>query len=209
MGGRLGLTGGIGSGKSTVANLLRIRGAFIIDADAISRACTAPQGAAMPAIAHAFGPDVIDANGGLDREIMRQRVFNDATARSRLEQIVHPVVGQQIAQQAHLAETAGAQLLVFDIPLLVESAHWRQSLNHILVVDCRIETQISRVMQRSQLTVADVEKIIAVQASRSARLHSADSVLFNDDCSIASLECKVLQIATQFGLSFRASENSA
>ena len=106
MGGRLGLTGGIGSGKSTVANLLRIRGAFIIDADAISRACTAPQGAAMPAIAHAFGPDVIDANGGLDREIMRQRVFNDATARSRLEQIVHPVVGQQIAQQAHLAETA-------------------------------------------------------------------------------------------------------
>jgi dephospho-CoA kinase len=206
---RLGLTGGIGSGKSTVAALLQELGAFVIDADAISKACTGPDGAALRAIAQVFGNEMIDGTGALDRERMRQLVFNDPAARIRLEQAVHPVVGQQIAQQAQLAIAGGASLLVFDIPLLVESAHWRQSLNHILVVDCCTQTQIDRVIQRNRFAAADVEKIIAVQASRSARLHAADFVLFNDDCSIASLTGKVHQIAAQFGLSFPASENSA
>lgn len=206
---RLGLTGGIGSGKSTVARLLQDLGATIIDADAISRGCTAPHGAAIEAIQEAFGPSVIDSSGALDRERMRALVFSDPAARNRLEKIIHPIVGQQIALQVQSALAQGARCLVFDIPLLVESAHWRQSLDHILVIDCRRETQMERVMQRSQLTAEEVGKIMDSQANRLTRLRAADTVLYNDQCTIAALARKVQQIAVQFGLSFPASENLA
>ena len=152
---------------------------------------------------------MINAAGALDRERMRSLVFSDPTARHRLEQIVHPLVGIKIAQETQIATASGTPCIVYDIPLLVESAHWRKSLDHILVVDCQSTTQIARVVERSQLQASDVQKIIDSQASRIERLHAADSVLFNDGCSIQALEAKVRQFAPQFGLSFPAPENLA
>lgn len=197
---RLGLTGGIGSGKSTVARLLVERGAVLIDADAISRAATAPGGKAIVPIAEAFGPEAIDASGALDRDAMRKRVFTDPSAKARLEGIIHPLVGIEIATQAQHADTTGAACIVFDIPLLVESGHWRKSLHRILVVDCLESTQVARVASRNGLLPADVEKIILTQATRSQRLAAADVVLFNDGISIDTLARLTAEIAPQFGL---------
>ena len=197
---RLGLTGGIGSGKSTVAALWVKRGATLIDADVLSRAVTAKGGAAIPKIRQVFGPSLIDAEGSLDRNAMRQLAFSDATARARLEAIVHPLVGAAIEKAADDAIATGAQHLVFDIPLLVESAHWRQHLHRIMVVDCTAETQIQRVIQRNGLSRAEVEKIIAAQATRAQRLGAADVVIFNNGIFLDELALQVQQIAGQFGL---------
>ena len=197
---RLGLTGGIGSGKSTVAGMLAGLGAGVIDADAISRATTAAGGAAIPLIQVQFGASFIAEDGALNRNRMRQEVFSDPQAKSRLEAIIHPLVGQQIAAQADALTHAGKTCLVFDIPLLVESAHWRKTLQRILVVDCLPGTQISRVAARSGLRAAEVEKIIATQASRRRRLASADTVLFNDALSLQALEALVQEMGQQFGL---------
>ena len=197
---RLGLTGGIGSGKSTVATLWVKRGAALIDADVLSRAVTAQGGAAIPKIRQVFGPSLIDAEGSMDRNAMRQLAFSDATARARLEAIVHPLVGAAIEKAADDAIATGAQHLVFDIPLLVESAHWRQHLHRIMVVDCTAETQIQRVIQRNGLSRVEVEKIIAAQATRAQRLGAADVVIFNDGIFLDELALQVQQIAGQFGL---------
>lgn len=177
---RLGLTGGIGCGKSTFAALLVERGAALIDADAIARATTAAQGSAMAAIAAAFGPALIAPDGALDRDAMRDLAYRDPTARTRLEVIVHPLVGQEMERQANRALAAGHDLLVFDIPLLVEGgARWRAQLDAIAVVDCDRELQIERVRARSGLERPQVERIIAAQAGRAARLAAADIVIFN------------------------------
>lgn len=177
---RLGLTGGIGCGKSTFAALLTERGAALIDADAIARAATAAQGSAMPAIAAAFGSTLITPDGALDRDAMRDLVYRDPGARARLEAIVHPLVGQAMERQADAAAAAGHALLVFDIPLLVEGGtHWRARLDAIAVVDCDPNLQIERVQARSGLGRAQIERIIAAQASRAARLAAADIVIFN------------------------------
>ena len=197
---RLGLTGGIGSGKSTVAMLLAQQGASLIDADAISRSATAAQGLAIASIASTFGAEFITENGALDRDRMRSLVFSDPLAKSRLESIVHPFVGQEIARQAQVAQSAGSPCIVFDIPLLVESRHWRTSLDRILVVDCSRDTQIARVMARNGLAREDVEKIVATQSPRARRLQAADIVLFNDGISLTQLGALVRQIAAQFGL---------
>ena len=197
---RLGLTGGIGSGKSTVARLLVERGAVLIDAVAISRAATAPGGKAIAPITEAFGPEAIDASGALDRDAMRKRVFTDPSVKARLEGLIHPLVGIEIATQAQHADTNGAACIVFDIPLLVESGHWRKSLHRILVVDCLESTQVARVASRNGLPPADVEKIILTQATRSQRLAAADVVLFNDGISIDTLARLTAEIAPQFGL---------
>lgn len=176
----LGLTGGIGSGKSTVASLLAKRGAAVIDADAISRATTAAGGSALPAIAQTFGAQAIGSDGSLDRAAMRHLVYSDASARQRLEAIIHPLVGAETARQMQKAIAEGKQLLVFDIPLLAESGvRWRQRLDRILVVDCPPEVQIERVAARDQLPRAQIDQIIASQASRSERLAIADWVVFN------------------------------
>jgi dephospho-CoA kinase len=196
----LGLTGGIGSGKSTVAQLLVARGAALIDADAISRAATAPGGAAIPLIAAQFGAAFVDADGGMRRDLMRQHVFDNPDARARLEAIVHPVVGQQIAAQLQAHTLAGAACIVFDIPLLVESGHWRRRLQRVLVVDCSAATQISRVMARSGLAADQVQAIITTQASRAQRLAAADAVLCNDGLALPALAALVQQMASQFGL---------
>jgi len=197
---RLGLTGGIGSGKSTVAGLLAGHGAAVIDADAISRQATAPGGAAITAIRQAFGPGLITAEGALDRERMRALAFGDATARLRLEQIIHPLVGQETQRQADAATRAGARCIVYDIPLLVESKRWRSQLDRVLVVDCHPETQIARVMQRSQLSRPEVERIMAQQAGRLQRLQSADHVICNEGHDLAELAALVAESARLFGL---------
>jgi len=197
---RLGLTGGIGSGKSTVAAMLAERGAAVIDADAISRQTTAAGGNAVEAIARTFGPEFITTAGALDRERMRALAFSDPTARRRLEQIVHPLVGLETRRQAQAAIDAGRRCIVFDIPLLVESAHWRARLDQVLVLDCRPETQIERVMQRSGLSRGEVESVLANQASRSVRLRAADHVICNDGLSLPELARLVQQLAVRFGL---------
>jgi dephospho-CoA kinase len=196
----IGLTGGIGSGKSTVAALLKKHGAHLIDADALSRATTAQGGAAMPAILQAFGAAVIAADGGLNRAAMRDRIFTDHDARRQLEAIIHPLVGAAIRNAAEAAQSAGVACLVYDIPLLVESHHWRQRLDSILVVDCSESTQIRRVRQRNGLSDDEVRAIIAAQATRRKRLSAADHVLCNDAITLPELEALVQQISRQFGL---------
>jgi dephospho-CoA kinase len=198
---RLGLTGGIGSGKSTVANCLRELGAAIIDADAISRSVTAPGGAAIKPLAAAFGEGFINAEGALDRDKMRALAYADTSARRRLETIVHPLVGQETARQAEEAAASGHPCIVFDIPLLVESQRWRQTVHQVLVVDCTPAVQIARVMARSGLERIAIEKIIASQASRAVRLRAADVVIFNDQIGLEQLAKEVAQAGRWFGLS--------
>lgn len=197
---RLGLTGGIGSGKSTVARMLVERGAVLIDADAISRASTAAGGAAVAGIRDAFGADFITADGALDRDRMRQASFSDPDARRRLEAIVHPLVGSESARQEAEASESGAPCIVFDIPLLVESGRWRGRVDMVLVIDCPPELQIRRVMARSALDRAAIEGIIAAQASRPARLAAADVVLFNAHDNPEPLARDLDRVAHRFGL---------
>jgi len=197
---RIGLTGGIGSGKSTVAALLGGLGASIVDADAISRAATGPGGLAIPSIVENFGAALLTADGALDREKMRTLIFSSPDAKKQLERIVHPLVADTIAGQASDAEQAGASCIVFDIPLLVESTHWRQSLHRVIVVDCAEETQVDRVVARNALTPPEVRRIIDNQAPRLLRLAAADGVLFNDGISLECLAQHVREIGRQFGL---------
>ena len=197
---RLGLTGGIGSGKSTVAGMLAQMGAAVIDADAISRAATARDGAAIASLKTAFGATMLTSEGALDRERMRSLIYSDPSAKARLESIVHPLVGQSIATQAQEAEVAGARCIVFDIPLLVESSHWRPALHRVLVIDCTEATQVARVMARSGLPSAEIQRILASQASRTQRLAAADWVVFNDGITVEVLAQQVREIGVQFGL---------
>ena len=197
---RLGLTGGIGSGKSTVALLLAAVGAAHIDADAIARGVTAANGAAIAPIRAAFGDALIGANGAMDRDQMRQLAFSDATAKKRLEAIIHPLVGLETARQAQQALDSGHHVLVFDIPLLVESGRWRRQLDRILVVDCEPSTQIDRVAARSGLTRGAIEAIIATQAPRAQRLAAADCVIYNDAITLDELGHQTRQMARRFGL---------
>ena len=185
---RLGLTGGIGSGKSTVAKMLAARGAAVIDSDAIARSVTAANGSAMPAIREAFGPEFLNPGGALDRERMRALVFSDPGAKLRLEAIVHPLVGLATQAQAQAAIQAGHTLLVFDVPLLVESPRWRKLVDLVLVVDCLETTQIERVIARSGLTREAVHNIIQAQATRAQRLAAADITVFNDGLDLAQLQ---------------------
>jgi len=185
---RIGLTGGIGSGKSTVARLLVERGAALIDTDAIARSQSLPGGAAIEAIRAEFGDTAIDAAGGLDRARMRELVFADVSAKERLEAILHPMIGIEVSRQA-LA--AAGRTLVFDVPLLVESTHWRTRVDRVLVVDCSEATQIERVVQRSGWTRETVQAVIAQQASREARRAAADAVICNDGTSLDQLAHEV------------------
>lgn len=197
---RLGLTGGIGSGKSTVAALFVRHGAVLIDADAISRQLTAPHGLAMGPIADTFGVEFVGPDGALDRDRMRQASFADPGMRARLEAIIHPLVGQESSRREHCAIEQGARCIVFDIPLLVESHRWRQRVDRVLVIDCEVEVQIARVMARSALSRTQVEAIIASQATRSQRLRAADIVIYNAGTGTGRIASEVAQIASRFGL---------
>ncbi|MCL1962575.1 MAG: dephospho-CoA kinase [Desulfovibrionaceae bacterium] len=198
----VGLTGGIGSGKSTVSALLAERGAAVIDADAISRAATAPGGSALPAIAAAFGPQLIGSDGALDRAAMRALVFRDAGNRARLEAIIHPLVSQETDRQARQALAQGRALIVFDVPLLVEAgARWRARVDRVLVVDCDRATQIERVQARSQLPPDEIERIVQAQATRGQRLAAADIVVANGaGVTIQMLQHHIRKLAILFGL---------
>jgi dephospho-CoA kinase len=197
---RVGLTGGIGSGKSTVLAMLAQLGAWAIDADAISRSTTSAKGPAIDEIARIFGAEFITAEGALHRERMRQHTFSNPQARKQLEAIIHPLVGAESARQVDAALAAGAKCIVFDIPLLVESGRWRQQVDRVLVVDCSIETQVSRVMQRSGLDEGAVRAIVAAQATRAQRLAAADAVICNEGLSLEELAHEVKQVAGGFGL---------
>lgn len=187
----IGLTGGIGSGKSTVAARLVARGAVLVDTDAISRALTATGGAALPAIAAAFGPQAIGGDGALDRDHMRQQVFADPAARHRLEAILHPMIGAETQRQTALA---AGRTIVFDVPLLTESAHWRARVHKVLVVDCSEATQVARVMRRSGWTQAMVERVIGQQATRHARRAIADAVIFNEGLTLEQLDTQLQRL---------------
>lgn len=194
---KLGLTGGIGSGKSTVAATLQSLGACVVDADAISRATTQAGGVAMPQIAQRFGQVFVSPDGSLDRTKMREHIFSDPAARVQLEAIIHPLVAQAV--HTKIAATT-ARSLVFDIPLLVESPHWRRQLDFVWVVDCSESTQIARVESRNGWSEASTRAVIDSQCPRSIRAAAADAVLFNEQLSLVELEALVKQLADKFGL---------
>jgi dephospho-CoA kinase len=185
---RIGLTGGIGSGKSTVARSLVEAGAVLVDTDAIARALTATGGAALPALAAEFGAAIIAGDGGLDRDRMRTLAFADPLAKSRLEGVLHPLIGAEAQRQA---QAAGARPVVFDVPLLAESRHWRRRVERVLVVDCRETTQVARVVQRSGWSEDAVRRVITQQAPRAARRAIADAVIFNDGLTADELAAEV------------------
>lgn len=178
----VGLTGGIGSGKTTVADMFAARGAAIIDTDLIAHDLTAPNGAAIAQIRSAFGPEFLSPDGAMDRAKMRDHVFADPVAKSRLEAILHPLI--RIETERAAREAQGAYLM-FVVPLLVESESWRQRVSRVLVVDCAEETQARRVMNRSGLAETQVRAIMAAQASRHQRLAAADDIIDNDGDSSA------------------------
>ena len=204
---RLGLTGGIGSGKSTVAGMLVECGAALIDADAISREVTAPGGAAIALVARQFGPAAITAAGAMNRDFMRALAFSDPAVKRQLEAIIHPLVSLESARRAAVAAHAGSACILFDIPLLVESSRWRQQLDQVLVVDCTQATQISRVMARQsqpgmqgRWTPYAVQKVIASQASRAHRRAAADACIYNEGLSLEALGLLVRRLSRRFGL---------
>ena|SRR5438105_1302801 len=197
---RIGLTGGIGSGKSTVLQMFAELGAAVIDADAISRATTAAGGPAIAAIAKQFGPGFVTPEGALDRDRMRAHAYADPQARQQLEAIIHPLVGHASARQVEAALAAGTPCIVFDIPLLVESGRWRAQVDRVVVVDCSPETQLRRAVARGGLAPDEVRAIIAAQATRADRLAAADVVICNEGLSLEQLRDNVVQAARRFGL---------
>lgn len=176
----VGLTGGIGSGKSAAAADFAALGAAVVDTDLIAHELTMANGTAMPALRAAFGDAVVAADGSLERKAMRDLVFNDPEARSRLEAILHPLIRAEASRRADAALAAGAPYVVLVVPLLVETSAYRDRVARVAVVDCSEETQVARVAARSGLDRAEIERIMAVQAPRERRLAIADDVMDND-----------------------------
>ena len=192
----IGLTGGIGSGKTAVSDMLGELGAGIIDTDLISHQITAPGGKAIPLIAKAFGADFIDPQGALIRSKMRALVFEDPSARKVLEQITHPLIQEETSKQALKLAKSGAPYLVFVVPLLIESGSWVKLIDYLVVVDCSEETQIQRVMHRNNMARSDVENVLKAQTSRNARLAAANAVIENQG-GLDELKSEVLKLHQQ------------
>ena len=171
------LTGGIGSGKSTVADLFSLRDIPVIDADILAHKVTAPGGLAIPAIIQTFGDGAVDRAGAMDRAYMRQQVFDDTTCKSRLEAILHPMIRAEI--EVAIERVSAAAYAVLAIPLLFETMAYRDRAIRSLVVDCPVAMQCQRVQHRSGLQAAQIDQIIASQVSRSVRLQLADDVISN------------------------------
>ncbi len=184
----IGLTGGIGSGKSTVARVLVACGAHLVDTDAIARAITRCGGLAIPALVAEFGASVLTPDGALDRERMRALAFGDADCKSRLESVLHPLIGLEARR---LAAMAAGRPVVFDVPLLAESRHWWARVRSVLVVDCEESTQIARVATRPGWTAQAAADVVAQQAPRAVRRAIADAVIFNDGIELPRLESEV------------------
>lgn len=189
----IGLTGGIGSGKTAVSMLLAEFGAGVIDTDLISHQITAPGGKAIPLIATTFGQDFINPEGALNRAKMRALVFQDTGARQILEQITHPLIQQETVKQAFELAKSKVPYLVFVVPLLIESGTWLKLIDYLVVVDCPEETQIQRVMRRNNMTRPEVENILKAQTSRNARLAAANAIIENQG-SLDSLKLEVLKL---------------
>jgi len=185
---RIGLTGGIGSGKSTFGSLLVERGFAYIDADAISRDLTGVNGGAVTHIQQVFGEDFMAADGSMDRSKMRALVFAQPQAKTQLQNILHPLIRAAIAEQEAAFKVKGKPLVVLDIPLLVESASWPAQLDGVLVVDCSEDRQIARVMARNGWTRAEVQAVMSAQASRQERLAAATWVIDNDSDDMEDLK---------------------
>ncbi|MDP2826048.1 MAG: dephospho-CoA kinase [Sulfuritalea sp.] len=184
----VGLTGGIGSGKSAVAHLFAERGIAVIDTDAIAHALTAPGGAAMPAIRAEFGDGVANGDGALARAAMRAIVFADPSARKRLEAILHPMIRSESERRLLASSThTGSPYAILMVPLLIESGDYRKRVDRVAVVDCAETTQIARVMSRNGLATDEIERILAAQATRAERLAAADDVIDNDGALAALL----------------------
>ncbi|MES2008491.1 MAG: dephospho-CoA kinase [Pseudomonadota bacterium] len=178
---QIGLTGGIGSGKTRVADLFAARGAALIDTDLLAHEITAPGGLAIPALLEAFGPACLRADGAMDRNAMRELVFSDPAAKARLEGITHPLIRQLTEARAAAIRASGLHpYLIYVVPLLVESGSWRARVDRVLVVDCSEATQVARVMARNGFSQGQVEAIMARQARRSERLAAADDVVDNE-----------------------------
>ena len=198
----VGLTGGIGSGKSAAADLFAARGALMVDTDQIAHQLTAPGGTAMDAIRQAFGNGVVAADGALNRAAMRALAFEDPDARKRLEAILHPMIRAE-SERLCLAATTPYVMLV--VPLLIESGTYRQRVRRLCVVDCPEEVQVARVMQRSGLEERQVRAIMAAQASRAERLAAADDVIDNGGsyeqlaAQVERLHAAYLQLAAKAG----------
>jgi len=184
----VGLTGGIGSGKSTVADLFAAHGVAIVDTDLIAHQITAPHGAAMAQIAREFGAAFVAADGSLDRARMRTLIFSDEDARRRLEGITHPLIRTETERARN--EASGPYVMLV-VPLLVESGTWKTRVDRVLTVDCSVETQIARVMRRNAFSREQVLAIIARQATREARRAAADEVIVNDNTSMEELSAQV------------------
>lgn len=189
----VGLTGGIGSGKNAVSDLLARLGAGIIDSDLIAHQITASGGSAIATIKKVFGPEFIDPNGALNRGQMRALVFEKPAARQLLEQITHPLIKEDLIKQAFIIAKTPVPYIVFVVPLLAESVFWQQQIDHLVVVDCPVETQIERVMHRNKLSRLEVENIIQAQASREHRLAIANTVIENQG-TLEQLNTQVLQL---------------
>jgi dephospho-CoA kinase len=174
----VGLTGGIGCGKTTVADMFAELGASVIDTDVIAHSLTAPHGAAMPALLAEFGEDFATPEGALDRAKMRALVFTDATARARLEAILHPRIREATAAAAAIAT---GDYVIFVVPLLIESGTWRERVTRVLAIDCPEEIQVARVMARSGISEEQVRAIMAAQVTREQRRAAADDIILNDD----------------------------
>jgi len=189
----IGLTGGIGSGKTTVSNLFAQLGAGIVDTDLIAHQITAPGGKAIPLIRDHFGAEFIDNGGALDRAKMRSLVFQNPEAKKALEEITHPLIRQETLRQADQLADAGAPYLLLVVPLLIESGAWIDQIDYLVVVDCPEETQIQRVMHRSNLSRTEVEAILKAQASRQERLALANTVIDNQG-KLSELKSAVLEL---------------
>jgi len=198
----VGLTGGIGSGKSAVAGLFARRGVAVVDSDEIARELTRTGGAAIDPIRDTFGPGVIGADGALDRSRMRAMAFNQVAARQKLEAILHPLIREESTRRLERAASAYAVLVV---PLLVEAGIDRSRYARVAVVDCTESQQIERVMRRSGLPEQEVRAILAAQATREERLARADDVIDNSgpvdalESQVARLHEKYLALAEKSG----------
>jgi len=193
----VGLTGGIGSGKSTVAGMLVAKGCDLVDADQIARRITLPGGAALAPIASAFGSHMLNANGELNRDALRELVFKDANARKQLDSITHPLVAVGIA---NAVARSNAPVVVLDIPLLVESNKWRHALDQVIVVDCSPATQTARVKARNGWSDETISAVLHAQCRREIRLMAADQVICNEGITLEQLSDQVRALANRLGL---------